>query len=41
MQSKRYTRFSLVVLVVAVALLLPGDGALAQSGEGYDLSCGR
>ena len=34
---KRYARFSLVILVV-VALLLPGGGALAQSGEGYDLS---
>ncbi len=38
MQSKRTTQFSLVILVVAAALLLPGGGALAQSGEGYDLT---
>jgi hypothetical protein len=38
MPSKRCTRFSLVVLFVVVALLLPGGGALARSGEGYDLS---
>ena len=38
MQNKRYTQFSLVILVVAVALLLPSVVALAQSGGGYDLT---
>jgi hypothetical protein len=38
MQSKRYTRSLLVLLVVGIALLLPGGGALARSGGGYDLS---
>jgi len=38
MQSKRYTQFSLVILVVGVALLLPGVVTLAQSGDGYDLT---
>jgi len=38
MQNKRRQQLSLAVMVVAVVLLSPGMAALAESGEGYELT---